>query len=72
MSKFRNLIKESDIIHELPNFWVLRVTTGFEVLQNGITCSARVAQIGYTGQVGIDKAIAECQQRQNKLTGAIK
>lgn len=72
MSKFRNLIKESDIIYELTNFWVLRVETGFEVLKTGVTHSTRVAQIGYTGQVGIDKAITECQQRQDKLTGEIK
>jgi len=58
---------EYDIIYELPNFWVLRVKNGFEVLQTGITHSIRVAQIGYIGQIGIDKAKAECDKRQNLI-----
>jgi len=63
---------EADIIYELPNFWVLRVKNGFEVFQTGITHSVRVAQIGYKGQVGIDKAKAECDKRQNLMNRWIK
>jgi len=61
------MIKESDIIYELHNFWVLRVKNGFEVLQNGITHSTRVAQIGIKGNQGAKKAILECQKRQAKF-----
>jgi len=58
------MIKEKDIMHETPNYWVLRIKTGFEVYKTGITHSTRCARIGFKGDVGLSKAITECNKRQ--------
>jgi hypothetical protein len=55
--------KESDIVYENGGHWVLRVKNGFEVYKNGITPSTRCAIIGWSGAVGEEKAIAECDRR---------
>lgn len=64
------MYKESDIAYESSPYWVLRVPTGrnkgtYEVYKEGVTHSTRCAIIGWTGQKGLDKAIAECQRRIN-------
>ncbi len=57
--------REQNIKHETKDFWVLDVgAKGFEVYCTGITHSTRCAQIGYQGEVGLNKAIAECERRQ--------
>lgn len=57
--------REQDIKHETADFWVLDVgSKGFEVYRTGITHSTRCAQIGYRGDIGLQKAIAECERRQ--------
>jgi hypothetical protein len=61
------MIKEKDILYMLPNFWVLRVKNGFEVLRSGTTHSTRCAQIGFKGAIGLNKAVAECDKRQKEL-----
>lgn len=53
----------NDIKHETPHFWVIEVTTGYEVYQTGLTHSTRVARIGYQTN-GLQKAIDECNRRQ--------
>lgn len=53
-----------DIVFESGNYWVLKVKHGFEVYKHGITHSARVAIIGYEGEIGIEKAIREIQRRK--------
>jgi len=53
----------TNIMHESDHHWVLRIKGGFEVYRVGITHSVRCAQIGFTGNVGIGKAIAECERR---------
>ena len=55
--------KLDDIVHETRNFWVLKVLTGYEVYQSGITHSTRVARIGHQTD-GLQKAIDECNRRQ--------
>lgn len=40
------MIKESDIIKESGNFWVLKCSTGFDVMKNGITHSVPIASFG--------------------------
>ena len=57
-------MKLSDVMHETPDYWVLRVKNGFEVYKTGITHSVRCAQIGWRGQKGLDRAITECSKRQ--------
>lgn len=59
--------QEKDIKHETRNFWVLDVgNKGFEIYRIGVTHSTRVAQIGYRGEFGLNRAIAECERRQNE------
>lgn len=40
------MIKESGIIKESGNFWVLKCSTGFDVMKNGITHSVPIASFG--------------------------
>lgn len=55
-------------------FWVREASfgrsKGFEVLQDGLTHATRVASIGYPGDKGLAKAIAEADRRakQTKVT----
>lgn len=62
--------KESDIAYESGDYWVLRTTScrfnGYEVYKTGITHSTRCAVIGYAGEIGLNKAIAEVSRRQSK------
>jgi len=63
------MLKESDILHENGNFWVCKASNpknGFEVYKNGITHSTRCAIIGFLGEVGLKKAITECDKRANQ------
>lgn len=55
--------KLTDIVYEQGVYWVLRVAKGFEVYRNEATHSKRCAQIGYQGQQGLDKAVAEIARR---------
>lgn len=60
------MLKEKDIAYETPchKYWVLKLKSGhFEVYKTGITHSTRVAQIGYAGEVGLNRAINECNRR---------
>lgn len=59
---------EADIAHENGDHWVLRVRSGraagtFEVYRAGATHSTRCAIIGYRGDEGLRRAIAECDRR---------
>jgi hypothetical protein len=56
---------EKDIVFESGKYWVFDAKKkGFEVYKNGITHSTRCAQIGWNGQVGLDKAKQEIKRRQ--------
>ena len=61
------MTKESDIAYEDGPFWVLQTPKGFEVYINGITHATRCARIGYKGEDGLKRAIAEVNRR--KLIG---
>lgn len=57
-----------DIAHENGDYFVLRVRQGkakgtFEVYRNGATHATRCAIIGYIGEAGLKRAIAECDRR---------
>jgi hypothetical protein len=59
------MMQESDIIFESGNYWIFDAKQkGFEVYKTGITHSTRCAQIGWTGQVGLDRAKQEIKRRQ--------
>ncbi len=58
------MIKESDIVYESGEHWVLKIKSGFEVYKNGVTHSTRCAEIGWKGEKGLNKAIAECKRRE--------
>lgn len=58
------MYKESDIAYEKGPFWVLNIKAkGFEVYKTGISYSTRCAIIGYTGDKGLARAIAEIERR---------
>lgn len=58
------MYKESDIAYEKGPFWVLNLKAkGFEVYKTGISYSTRCAIIGYTGDKGLARAIAEIERR---------
>lgn len=60
------MIKEKDIVHEGKHHWVRKVPDGtFIVYRKGPTVSTACATIGYKGQEGLDKAIAEVVRRDN-------
>ena len=55
---------EAQIAYEKADFWVLNLgKKGFEVYKNGITHSTRCAIIGYQGENGLNRAIAEIDRR---------
>jgi hypothetical protein len=56
---------EQDIVFESGKYWVFDAKKkGFEVYKNGVTHSTRCAKIGWTGQVGLDRAKQEIKRRQ--------
>jgi hypothetical protein len=56
---------EQDIVFESGKYWVFDAKKkGFEIYKSGITHSTRCAQIGWTGQVGLDRAKQEIKRRQ--------
>ena len=56
--------KETQIAYEKADFWVLNLgLKGFEVYRDGITHSTRCAIIGYQGENGLSRAIAEIERR---------
>ena len=61
------MLKESDILFEIGDYWVCESHKwkGYEVLKSGVTHSVRVAQIGYEGEIGLEKAKAEATKRFN-------
>lgn len=63
--------REKDIAYETPDhkYWVLRVGYGYEIYEVGITHSTRKGIIGFKGQEGLDRAIAEIERRQNENRG---
>lgn len=71
--------KLADVVHETAQHWVLRVPGGFEVYKTGVTHSTRCAQIGFTGDEGLQRAISECVRRErlynlvavNEKSGAV-
>lgn len=57
------------ILYEKAPFWVCAEKGGFAVYQSGVTHSKCVAQIGYKGEEGFRKAIAEADKRANATKG---
>lgn len=56
---------EQDIVFESGKYWVFDAKKkGFEVYKSGITHSTRCASIGWTGEVGLDRAKQEIKRRQ--------
>ena len=56
-------MKESDILYEKGDYFVIKAKHGFEVYKCGTTHSTRCAQIGYKGNEGMQKAIKEIDRR---------
>lgn len=54
-----------DVIYETSKYWVLnKYEKGYEVYKIGVTHSTRCAIIGYKGQEGLERAIAEAKRRE--------
>lgn len=58
--------KLEDVVYETERFWIKRVPKGFEVYEIGPTASKRVAQIGYTGDKGLERAKREIERRESE------
>lgn len=56
---------ERDILFEREGYWIAAARTfkGYEVWRSGVTCSERVACIGWLGTAGLDRAKAEIERR---------
>lgn len=57
---------ESKILFEAGKFFVIKAKKGFEVYEAGLTHATRCAIIGYTGEVGLGRAIAEAKRRHTQ------
>ena len=58
----KTAFNQNDIIHEAGDFFVLRVSKGFEVYRNKNTHSICVDKI-HLGSAGITRAIIKCNER---------
>jgi len=54
-----------NIVYDGKTYWVLKVKDGFEVYRKGVTHSTRCSQIGFTGDEGLQRAIIDCNNREN-------
>lgn len=54
----------SDVVHETDKHFVLRVKKGFEVYRNGVCAAEKCSTIGFEGQEGLSRAIAEVERRE--------
>ena len=46
-----------DIKYTSGKYWVKQIKEGYEIYREGLCCSTRCGQIGFTGQIGLNKAI---------------
>lgn len=59
-------MRESDILFEYGNYYVIAVKTGYEVYKRGTTAAQRVARIGWPkSAIGVNRAVEECKRRQH-------
>ena len=58
--------RETDIVHETADHVVLRVAKGFEVYKRGATAMTRCGIIGYSGDEGLKRALAEVERREKE------
>ncbi len=67
-------MKSTDIIYEKGDYFVLKAkgNLGYEVYKNFFTHSVRCAIIGYSSEVGIQKAIEEIDRRIKSSLAPIK
>lgn len=53
------------IVYETRNFWVCDIgKKGFEVYKAEVTVSKKIASIGLGKNLGLQRAIEECDRRQ--------
>jgi len=55
-----------DFLYTIGDFWVCKAdeaSKGYEVYETGVTCSRRVAVIGFVGKIGLVKAMKEADHR---------
>lgn len=56
-------MKENDIVYELNGFFIVRAPKGFDIYENAVTHSERVARCGYHGKKGLDWCRDEIDRR---------
>ncbi len=54
-----------NIVHETAHHWIEKQENGYAVYRLGITHSTRCAWIGFTGEPGLARAIAEVERRES-------
>lgn len=52
-----NTLKEKNIIYETKTYWVRKIKDGFEIYRKEMCYSVRCGQVGFTGDIGLKKAI---------------
>lgn len=60
------MIKLENVVYEEGKYWIYQVPTGYEVYEIGATCSTRFAQIGFTGEKGLEIAMHYLNKRKNQ------
>ena len=57
------MMKESAILYENRGYWVSKERRGFKVWKTGPSHSVLVSTIGFSGEIGLQKAIDEADRR---------
>ncbi len=60
------MYKESDILYETSNYFVIKVKSGVEVYKIGVTYATRCARI-CLGDKSLARGILECNKREDIL-----
>lgn len=62
----KRILYQKGGFHVQPETFGRRKSKGFAVYQRGIVCAVRVANIGYSGKKGLQRAKEECDKRHLK------
>lgn len=58
-----------NVVYECKKYWILSVPSGYEVYKKGICLSTRCVQIGFTGHIGLTKAMKHIELRLKEDNG---
>lgn len=61
----------SPILYRSENHYVIAAGKGYEVYRGGLTHATRCAVIGFPGEAGLAKALAEVKRRERLISDEI-